>query len=230
VKWDRMTELGGLELEEAEALVGMPLRAWDGNCHAVSAALAARVGGVVRRGIFTGETTWGAMFHERPCQHSWIELPDGRVCDPTRPAFTCCARWPLWIGPADEYDIASCRSAPPAGPPPDPYDCTTFAGDEEREMSELYLGSVDYVAGLLGQPPEFVHDGDDSPGVSVTIRQAFYLANLPIRDEEGPGVLSKFFAAEVFEALIEAGFQSAIPVDRRDWILEDGGELYGRAK
>jgi hypothetical protein len=228
MKWDRMPELAGLEMREAEALVGKPVDEWDGKCHGVSMALAARVGGVVRRGVFAGQTVEGAVFHGRPCQHSWIELPDGRVCDPTRTAFTSCARWPLWIGPADEYDIGACRSAPPAGPPPSPWDTTTFRG-EEREMVELYLGCVDYVSGLLGSPAIFVHDGNDSPGVSVTIRQAFYLANLPVRDEETPGVLSRMFAAEVYEALVEAGFESAIPVDRRDWILEDGGALYGRA-
>jgi hypothetical protein len=222
-----MTELGGLELEEAEALVGMPLRAWDGHCHAVSAALAARVGGVVRRGIFTGETTWGAMFHERPCQHSWIELPDERVCDPTRPAFTCCARWPLWIGPAGEYDVCGCRSQSPADPPPDSWDLTNWKG-EEVDMFDLRLGSYDYVGDLCGVDPEFVHEEEPS-GVELTFRQCAWLAGLPIRDAEGPGVLSRFFAAEVYEELIRVGLDALIPIDRRDWILGDGGELYGRA-
>lgn len=217
-----------LTLPTREALVarmGCPPEEWAGNCHAASVSVAETIdGAVVRRGVFLGEATPGAYFYGRPCQHSWVELPDGQVCDPTRFAFVGGPAWPLWVGPSDEYDIAGCRSAAPAGWPPDPCDTTTWHG-EERDYIELKLGCGDYVGGLLGTPPDMIYED----AVEVTLKQAYYLGNLPIKENELPGVLSRFFAAEVYEALVEAGFRETIPIDRRDWILGDGGKLYGRS-
>lgn len=195
--------------------IGMPLDRWAGNCHAVSAQLvhAEVVEGVVRRGYFIGVTQPGAHFHGRVCQHSWIEMPDGRVCDPTRFAFVG-GPPELWVGSDDEYDIGACKSTPPSGPPPDSFDTTNWKGDE-IEYVELKVSSVDYVADLLRTPPEMRYDD----AVEATFKQCAWLANLPVKDEEGAGVLSRFFAAEVYEALIEADRGVLIPTDRRDWIL-----------
>jgi hypothetical protein len=76
---------------------------------------------------------------------------------------------------------------------------------------------VDYVADLLGLPREF--RGDDY--VSLNRLQVGWLANLPIKTGEGQGVLCRFFAAEVYEAICDAGFAALIPIDRRDWILPE---------
>ncbi len=57
--------------------------------------------------------------------------------------------------------------------------------------------------------------------VLCSIEQLFWLANLPIKDQREPGVLERFYAAEVYEAIIEAGHRGAIPIDRRVWILEE---------
>ena len=194
-----------ITLQEAEAIVGEPAERWVSRCHEISMKLAPHVDGIVRRGFFMGETT-SPVF-----QHSWIELPDGSVLDPTVHAFT--NRPPLWHGPADEYDIGGCRLSGPAGPPPDFY-------ASESEPVELNIAAAAYVANLLHLDPTLWND-EDGGWVLCSIEQLFWLANLPVKDEEREGVLCRFFAAEVYEAIIEAGHRGAIPIDRRKWILKE---------
>lgn len=208
----RDVDLEPLEHEEAQELVGLAIEEWDGACHGVSLALAPRLGGVVRRGLFLGETKPGAVFHQRPCQHSWIELSDGSVCDPTRHAFDLSPRWPLWVGPADEYDIGACRSTGPAGHAPD------FL-ESEHDPVLLECPEAEYIAQLVGAWQDNYGGEDEDLWVLLSIEQVFWLANLPVKDEERPGVLSRFFAGGVYEALVAAGQRAAIPVDRRHWIL-----------
>jgi hypothetical protein len=76
--------------EDAVREMGSEPEEWAGSCHAISTVIAKLIGpesATVRRGYFTGETVPGAYFHNAFCQHSWVELRDGRVCDPTRFAF-----------------------------------------------------------------------------------------------------------------------------------------------
>lgn len=98
-------EIGGLTKRRAESATGYPIDQWDGLCDLTSRALAPLLGGIVRRGQFVGSTVEGAYFHGSTGDHSWIELPDGRVCDPTRHAFDLSPRWPLWVGNDADYEI-----------------------------------------------------------------------------------------------------------------------------
>jgi len=209
-----------VSLASQDALVkrmGGPPAAWAGRCHEAAFALVAELeemgveGAALRRGYFIGRTKPGALFHERPVQHSWVELADGQVCDPTRFAFTLDEMWPLWIGPADEYDVGGMRSQGSSGPPPD---C------DDAEI-ELKVSSVDYFAGLLGLPEEFYGEGDDGEDGWLLIghAQAHWLAHLPVVDGEGPGVLSRFFAPELFEAMEAAKLKVLIPIDRWDYVM-----------
>lgn len=206
-------------LGELDARMGGGPATWAGNCHAVSTAVAELIGSdhaTVRRGYFRGTVDPDTYFGQRGGvgQHSWVELRDGRVCDPSRFALKACPAWPLWVGPADEYDIGGCAGAAPAGSPPSPWD------EDGRAPVALDLGSTDYVADLVGVPDEFRGDGY----VELSMAQLVWLANLPVQDREQSGVLARFFAAEVFEAICNAGWSSLIPVDRRDWILPELSE------
>lgn len=198
-----------LTMEQAEEIVGRPRGDWAGACHGVSAALAPHVGGKVRRGYFTGEIAPGAYFAGRPSQHSWIELPDGQVLDPTRFAFVG-GDPELWVGPADDYDIGGCRSQGASGPAP-------HIMDTEKELIELNLGCTDYLANCLGAEP--MDYGEDH--IMVSIEQLHWLAHLAITDSEAPGFLSRSFAAEVYEGIINAGYKALIPIDRLAWILPE---------
>ena len=210
--------------EELESLMGdKSVEEWAGQCHAAATAVQDAMGAEhasVRRGYYIGEIASesyfaGLMWHE---QHSWVELRDGTIVDPTRFAFTAGPVWPLWTGSDEDYDVGGCKRTPPAGNPPGPY-------DSEKDPVELELGSVEYLVDLLGLPSEYY--GDD--WVTLTVEQLGWLANLPIRERrEEQGTLSSFFAAEVYEAIIESGYGALIPIDRRDWILPDSSE--GRVK
>jgi hypothetical protein len=204
--------------------MGGPPAKWVARCHEASVAVVAELeemgvkGAVVRRGWFIGRVVPGAYFHGRPCQHSWVELPDGQVCDPTRFAFTLDPVWPLWVGPGDEYDIAGMRSQGSGGSAPSSDD------DDDGPTIELSVSSVDYFGDLLNVSPEFRaepdDDGDFSDGwLMVTRAQAHYLAHLPVADREAPGVLSRFFAREAFEALEQAKLKVLIPMDRWDFVM-----------
>lgn len=192
---------------EAEAAVGWPIDAWDGRCHAVSSSLAPLLGGVVHRGYFTGKTVEGAFFHGQFAQHSWIALPDGRVCDPTRHAFTLDDRWPLWVGTDDEYDVGGCRSQPPLGRPPE---TSGPLCDVTVSSTTLQATGLAYVL-----PPDRISD----TVASLTRAEISWLAHLPVRDGYGLGVLPRKHAAEVYQAVIDAGHGELIPIDRRHWIL-----------
>lgn len=212
-----------VSLASQDALVkrmGASPAQWAGRCHEAAFALVAELeemgveGAVLRRGYFIGRTKPGALFHDRPVQHSWVELADGQVCDPTRFAFTLDEVWPLWVGPADEYDVGGMRSQGASPPPPPP---DSFA-DSDAEI-ELKVSSVEYFAGLLGLLPEWFGDDGEDGWLLITRSQAHWLAHLPVVEGEGAGVLSRFFAPELFEALDDAKLKVLIPIDRWDYVM-----------
>jgi hypothetical protein len=207
-----------------EGRLGGPPETWAGNCHGASMAVVDELGedvAVVRRGYFTGHCHPFSYFGRKGGvgQHSWVELRDGSVLDPTRFAITVeDPEWPVWHGPAGEYDIGGCRSQAPAGDPPSVF-------DSEHEPIELVCGSAEHLAvHLLGLPSEYY--GED--WMQVSPEQVAWLAHLPIREgREDPGTISPFFAPELYEAIINAEQGALIPIDRRDWMLPEHSD--GRA-
>lgn len=213
-----------LTLEEAEALAVCPAEEWGGQCHGISMAIAPAVGGLVQRGYYLGTIEPGTYWAERGglSQHSWVQLPDRRVLDPTRFSFKG-GEPELWIGRDEGYDIGGCKVQYRSGTEPPP----GFYEPEDTEPVELNLGCVDYVLDLVGSPAEF--SGDD--WIEVGLAQARWLAHAPIlEDTEASGALSSFFAPEIYEALVEAGHEALIPIDRLHWMLpEKRGEQVQRA-
>lgn len=204
--------------EQLEPLMNdTPPEEWAGSCHGASMAVVDVMGkenAVVRRGYYIGDIAKGAYFDGRPSQHSWVELRDGTIVDPTRFAFVGGDAWPLWTGTDEDYDIGGCKRAPAADNPPSSF-------GSERDPVELELGSVEYIVDLFGLSSEWY--GED--WVTLTLEQIGWLANLPIRTRrEEQGTLSSFFAPEVYQAIIDAGYGALIPIDRRDWILLETSE------
>lgn len=63
------------------------------------------VTGHVRYGFFWGKVAEGSPFdHTSPLhRHGWVELPDGRIWDPTRWVFEDVDPY-IYIGDSDDYD------------------------------------------------------------------------------------------------------------------------------
>ncbi len=225
---DEHTCPSGFVTEMAEQ-TGVPLEEWAGKCHGISMLVAPLVNGRVQRGYFLGDKDPDAFFGKSPIfqQHSWVELPNGNVLDPTRHAFVGGDPM-LWTGPADDYDKGGCITQGPAGPPPSPWG---DGEDDDGEPSDIVLDlcSVHYFADLLGVRVDGIlastgsEDEDEFSGeegwIMVNRKQAHWLAHLPIFSREGPGILNDFFAAELFDALAKAGERALIPIDRWTWIM-----------
>jgi hypothetical protein len=214
--------------DEMEGRMGDAPLQWAGQCHGAAMVVVGAIGeeqAVVRRGYFTGKVDPRSYFAGVPSQHSWVELRNGEIVDPTRFAFTCDPAWPLWHAPVelarDEYDIGGCRMQARSGFPPS-------AEDTQKELVELEFPENEaapaHYAQMLQQPLDL--HGDD--WLQCSVEQIAWLAHLPIREgREEPGMISPFFAPELFEAIIRADLGALIPIDRRDWMLPEHSD--GRA-
>lgn len=111
------------EASKVAELIGQPLADWPGNCMAVAAACYTK-GLVPKRsrvcyGLYYGEIHPKSRFAGRGlCHHAWIELPDGRIYDPTQWPFTC-ADPHIWIGHGRHpfYDLGGSRQWKHVPPP-----------------------------------------------------------------------------------------------------------------
>lgn len=219
---------------DAAEAIDIPLKRWAGNCHGISTLLVDKgiVPGVVRRGYWLGDCAPNAYFRSNFAQHSWIELPNGGVCDPTGFAFQLAnSGTPEFVTPDPTeplltyigimgdtlYDIGGCRMFSKATPPP-PSPSSVYETESEPIM--LTGGAYQYIADLLGADPTFVYDSEPT-ALEVSHEQAMWLANLPVLDKEGPYNLARWMAAEVYEMLVNAGERAMIPIDRLDWIAPD---------
>lgn len=201
-----------------ERLGGQP-EEWAGQCHQAATAvvdLLGRENATVRRGYFTGETRVGAYFYGRACQHSWCELRDGRVLDPTRFAFTAEAAWPLWVGDDRDYDIGGCKGSAPFGKAPD----SDFTRGHPLVTVRITSKALESTGLDFCMDPDLL----GAWSAELTLPQVFWLANLPVKEEAGLGQLSREWAPDVFRAIVAAGMRSAIPIDRLDWMCPELSE------
>lgn len=196
-------------LEEASALIDIPMERWPGSCYAVATAL---FNGAVAAGKATGGRVvyghWRGFMHPQGhfgararlgfTSHGWIDLGDGRVLDPTRWVFENVAPY-LYEGPGDEYDEGGnvlraelARPCPPA--------------TGTLEVLHLDDGAARFLAGLSGQAlkPSY----GEQTLVMLDRSQLFWLANIAL-DALGE------HAEAIYTALIDAGHRALIPVDNR---------------
>ena len=79
-----------LTVAEVEEAIGRPFPDWEGNCYGTAVAIveAGLVEGKAVYGFWIGKIHPASLFAGRPLtHHAWIELPDGRIFDPTRWCF-----------------------------------------------------------------------------------------------------------------------------------------------
>ncbi|HEY6207514.1 MAG TPA: hypothetical protein VIW28_00515 [Gemmatimonadales bacterium] len=198
-----------------------PLSEWPGQCYAVAqAALKAKLvpGGTLRYGMWWGPISDDCLFAGKPLtHHAWIEQPRrGLIVDPTRYVFEGAAPY-IWIGtdPHGWYDAGSNRVlAAMAGMPPraDEGDTRTY------QLTALPPETCKWLADCFPDP--FDHRDPEAGTFTVTRRQAFWLANLPIERpfhtialKGGPP------AAPLFRALERVRLGVLIPIDNRRLVL-----------
>jgi hypothetical protein len=195
-------------IKQAEETIKIPASSWKGNCHGIANKLleSGLVCGKLRYGSWLGPVEKGSMFVNRPrgyIHHGWIEQINGDIIDPTRFEFEQKEPY-IYVGKNDFYDAGSntyllnnMRPAPKYSK--DARQETLHIEDEEAFM---------FVADMLGSPT------DENDNITITINQAFWLANLPLQ------ILGKL-AKPVYLALIECGQRALIPMDNRDMVLEE---------
>ena len=194
-----------ISLRKVEKAIGIPAKKWNGRCHEIAGLMLDRklVEGKLRYGHWIGPISPKSIFANYPqglIRHGWIELKDGRVVDPSRFGFENKEPY-IYIGPNDHYDaggnkfrLNNMKPAP------------NYSGAEKK----ITLSLKGYLARALVQ--EMLGLTGKGSKISITMRQAFWLANLPLQTFNG-------LAKPVYEALIEANLGALIPYDNREMAM-----------
>lgn len=191
-----------LAVPDVERAIMVPVKRWRGHCWEIAALMVQHrvIEGATRYGHWVGPVAKKSMFYARPIvHHGWIELPDGRVCDPTRFEFEQVAPY-IYLGRADHYDaggniyrLATERPVPAPAP------------DEARQFAlDLTDQARAHVTLLLSWP-----------GPSYSFGQLFWLANLALCRLHP-------HALDIFTAIRGAGQAALIPRDNDDLVWAAG--------
>jgi len=183
-----------------EKAIGIKADRWVSRCHEIA-------GCILRKNLVPSKSrlcygNWmgafeeGSPFHGRAfTHHGWIELPDGRVYDPTRWVFEQVKPY-IYVGANDHYDDCAeeLRAAlHPSGMP-----------EPQGKTVEFPVCSVRTLRRFL-------------PVVRknhVHLNQIFWLANQPLAHFRG-------HERAVFKALVRATLGTLIPFDQRRKVLHD---------
>jgi hypothetical protein len=204
-------------LAACEAAVGEPAAAWKGRCHEVALAIVKAglcpPGTVTRYGAY-----WGPVHRDNGVfagglpfyRHGWIELPDGRVLDPTRWVFTAEAPYLFVTADAADYDPGMRRlwratPPPPDGAHPNRYDLAFEDGDGDGELRA-------YLTATFGRDTQ------------LNSEQLMWVANVP------PAVLGPALARRYYAALrrTRTYFKAFVPIDA--WVeIMEGGDYMGES-
>lgn len=175
---------------EVAQTIGLPLNQWEGHCYSIAAQMLEKnlVTGDLMYGDWIGPVAKGTFFHKRRARmpfvhHGWIQLPDGRICDPTRFVFEGKKPY-IYVGPNDHYDAGGNAWREANMKPPPVFNVMMNAFDFPKiHVARQYLGT-----------PPYSWD------------QLFWLANLPLR-------LLGEDAKRVYQALAKADEQAMVPLD-----------------
>lgn len=193
-------------IKKLEKAIGIPALDWEGRCHEIAIK-------VLRTGLVVGESRYGhyhgfispisSHFGGRTfSHHGWIELPDKRICDPTRWCFE--ARDPyLYVSPTTnnpDYDFGGNRlrkmmtihkSVPQFDPDPEMRTCN---------FSKSPKPVKDFLERTFGR-------------LTLSFNQIIYLGNLPLDEFGGVEFL-------IYKELIDNKFGATIPMDNRDFVMK----------
>lgn len=98
-----------LDPTELSEEIGIPLEYWPGNCHGIAEAVLRKApcpGMRLVRGHYTGHVSRESVYRGGVQQHSWLQLEDGRILDPTRWAMDRPRKPYIYCGANDAYDEA----------------------------------------------------------------------------------------------------------------------------
>ena len=189
------------DANDVSTLIGIPVSQWPGRCHEIADLCVRRgaVQGHLRYGHYlglVGQGYSGRVQHDALgfSRHGWVELPEGRVWDPTRWVFEDVAPY-VYIGPNSDYDIGGNQFAEALLGP-----CPKFDdGETCYRLPDNQVGS--WVAEQIGA---------QQAGVA-TASQLNWLANSP------PDKISD--CAGVYRLFADLGLRMDIPIDNWELIL-----------
>jgi hypothetical protein len=189
----------------AEA-IGIPLEEWPGNCHGVAEATLKRLpveGMRMVRGHYTGHVSSKSVYRGSIQQHSWLELGDGRILDPTRWAMDRPGSAYLYVGDNDAYDEGGLAMRAKQRPS---FSMASLMNGQQGGKEDAVLKT------LQGVDPEILEDMFDSAGLrvpsEVTLRDAERLTSRfddPVEHFHRP--------EDFFTAVKKAGLSAMVPID-----------------
>lgn len=189
--------------------IEMPIGEWPGNCHAVASAILERApiqGMRLVRGHFHGFVSRKSVYSGGPCQHSWLELEDGRILDPTRWAMEHPDHPEIYCGENDVYDEAGLEIGARM-PPVFPGQAVGFeaslarAGDEALERIAKAMGCV--------APSDLAPEGREL---------RLFADRIQLRLKSPPEQMSA--PQDLFQALEAAGLKALIKIDIWKKVME----------
>lgn len=193
-------------IEEVAKIIDVPIEKWGGRCHEIARLMLDKklVVGKLRYGHWLGLVSEKSMFGKYPnglVRHGWIELDDGNIVDPTRFEFEQKEPY-IYVGKNDYYDaggnIWRMKMMVPA---------PEFSEEEKHVILSV---NSDATMNLL---EEMLKVNGSLGKIIITVKQAFWLANLPLQAFEG-------LAKPIYEALIEAKLGAFIPYDNSKIVME----------
>ena len=193
-------------IEEVAKIIDVPVEKWRGQCHGIASLLLKHglIIGKLRYGHWIGPVSSKSMFGNYPnglVRHGWIELGDGSIVDPTRFEFEQKEPY-IYVGKNDYYDaggnIFRMKEMVPAPEYNDSVKQVVLSLNSESAMN--LIEEILNMKGNIGK-------------ISITMKQAFWIANLPLKIFEG-------LAKPIYKALIEAELGAFIPYDNREMVME----------
>jgi len=118
------------DIKKITKAIGIPIKDWAGSCFAIACACVDKkmVSGKPRYGHYRGyihkDSIFSGHINMGWCQHGWVELPDGRIFDPTRWAFECAEPY-IYVGDnKGQYDVGGNITRAKYRTPPPKFDST----------------------------------------------------------------------------------------------------------
>jgi hypothetical protein len=195
-----------LQADALADLIEIPLADWPGNCHGVAEAVLKRapVSGMrLVRGHYHGDISRKSIYREAPFgQHSWLELEDGRILDPTRWAMERPESPEIYLGLSDVYDEAGLEAS--AIRPP------LFPGTKSGEQIVLEK-LVPEKLGLIAAAMKMETPSDERTIHRVADRLCYLLKSPPEQLDDASGL---------YKTLAKAGLKAMIKIDIWNKVME----------
>jgi len=206
-----------IQIEDVEKTIKIPAERWRGKCHQIAALMLEHklVKGKLRYGHWTGPVVNGSKFEKYPdglVHHGWIELPNGQIVDPTRFEFEQKAPY-IYVGKNDYYDAGSNKYRLDNMKPPPKYNALEKQITLEINDDDCPIVTPSYSMDAIQLIEDLLERNVKDGKVNVTVKQAFWLANLPLQ------ILDKA-AKPIYSALIRAEMSGLIPFDNRKLVFE----------